>query len=84
MHATGDMARGFESKSVESQQSEALEREPRREQHSADDIERRKKRESLEMSRARVARELETARTSVHRSALQNALRFLDDQLNGM
>ena len=84
MHAFQDMARGFESKSVESQQSEAVERETRREQQSADEIERRRKRDSLEMSRARVARELETARTAVHRSALENALRFLDDQLNGM
>ena len=76
------MARGFESKSVESQQSEAsFERGARRPRESADDLERRQKRESLELSRARVARELEGARTSVHRSALENALQFLDDEL---
>jgi hypothetical protein len=79
------MARGFESKSVESQQSEAsYERGARRERASSDEIERRQKRESLELSRSRVARELEGAKTPVHRSALENALRFLDDELKKM
>ena len=79
------MARGFESKSVESQQSEAsYERGVRRGRESSDDIERRQKRESLELSRSRVARELEGAKTPVHRSALENALRFLDDELKKM
>jgi hypothetical protein len=75
------MARGFESKSVESQQSEASFGRKRREPESAEDVERRQKRQSLEMSRGRVARELEGAKTPVHRSALENALRFLDDEL---
>ncbi|MGZ5433979.1 MAG: hypothetical protein ACXW5U_03070 [Thermoanaerobaculia bacterium] len=74
------MARGWESKSVESQQSEALGRGPRRKE-SAEEIEQRRKRESLELSRSRVKRELETARSPVHRTALENALRFLDDEL---
>lgn len=72
------MARGWESKSVESQQSETFEsrqREPR------EDLERRSKRDSLQLSRARIARELEGARTPAHRVALENALRFLDDEL---
>ena len=74
------MARGFESKSVESQQadrfdSRSSERLPREE------IERRSKRESLEMSRRRVQSELESSRSEVHRAALQNALRYLDDEL---
>ena len=75
------MARGFDSKSVESQQSEPFEREVRRERHSAEEIERRHKRDSLELSRGRVQRELEAARSPVHRTALENALRFLDDEL---
>ena len=75
------MARGFESKSVESQQSEVFERDTRRVQLPAEEIERRQKRESLELSRDRVRRELEAARSPVHRSALENALRFLDDEL---
>ena len=78
------MARGFESKSVESQQSEPFERGTRRGRESSEDVERRHKRESLELSRSRVTRELEAARTPAHRSALENALRFLDDELRKM
>ena len=74
------MARGFESKSVESQQADRFERRPEQ-QLSREDIERRSKRESLEMSRRRVQSELEGSRSEVHRAALQNALRFLDDEL---
>ena len=74
------MARGFESKSVESQQSDRFDR-PERRQEPAEDIERRQKRDSLELSRSRVLRELEGARTPVHRAALENALSFLDGEL---
>lgn len=75
------MARGFESKSVESQQSEASYERTRAPRQSAEEVERRQKRESLELSRARVSRELAGAKTPTHRSALENALRFLDDEL---
>ncbi|HVG23533.1 MAG TPA: hypothetical protein VND45_05220 [Thermoanaerobaculia bacterium] len=77
------MARGFESKSVESQQNEAsfAAREGKRNRETAEEVERRQKRESLQLSRARVARELEAARSDVHRTALENALRFLDEEL---
>ncbi len=70
------MARGWESKSVESQQEErgALAR-------GEVDL-RQKKRESIEMSRRRVMNELSNARSDVHRTALQNALRHLDDELS--
>lgn len=74
------MARGWESKSVESQQHEAS-GGGARQRESAEEIERRHKRESLELSRGRVSRELEAARTPVHRAALENALRFLDEEL---
>jgi hypothetical protein len=74
------MARGFESKSVESQQAEVFDRGTR-ERHSPEEIARRTKRESLEMSRRRVQGELAAARSDVHRTALENALRFLDDEL---
>lgn len=74
------MARGWESKSVESQQSEVFDRSPQR-KPSREEVERKQKRDSLELSRARVSRELESARTSVHRAALENALRYLDDEL---
>jgi hypothetical protein len=74
------MARGWESKSVESQQSEPEPSRTKR-QLTAEEMERARKREGLEMSRGRVTRELETARSDVHRTALQNALKFLDDEL---
>jgi hypothetical protein len=73
------MARGFESKSVESQQTAPLTEKKTR--LSAEEAERATKRESLELSRTRVQRELETARSEVHRAALQNALQFLEEEL---
>lgn len=75
------MARGWESKSVESQQFEAPGRSERRDRPSAEEIERTRKRESLEMSHRRVTNELAGARSEVHRTALQNALRHLEDEL---
>lgn len=75
------MARGWESKSVESQIEDARGRTPRGDGPSGDEMERRRKRESLESSRRGVARDLSNARTEAHRAALQNALKFLDDEL---
>ena len=74
------MARGWESKSVESQQSENVAAQGKK-KLSAEEIERQRKRESLELSRARVLHDLESARTDVHRAALENALAFLDGEL---
>jgi len=74
------MARGWESKSVESQQ-EGLEPRKREQAGDQDAIEQRRKRESVEMSRRRVVSELEKSRSDVHRAALQNALHHLDEEL---
>lgn len=74
------MARGFESKSVESQQADKFERR-QSERLSPDELERRGKRESLEMSRRRIQSELAASSSPVHRTALENALRYLDDEL---
>jgi len=73
------MARGWESKSVESQQSDAAKETKRA--LTDEEIERARKRESLALSRVRITRELETARSEVHRTALENALKFLDEEL---
>jgi hypothetical protein len=75
------MARGWESKSVESQQTENVTRSPKA-QLTREQLERQRKRESLELSRARVSRDLETASTEVHRAALRNALAFLEEELS--
>jgi hypothetical protein len=74
------MARGWESKSVESQQSEPDPAQAKR-QLTAEQLERARKRDSLELSRARVRRELESATSEVHRTALTNALNFLDAEI---
>lgn len=74
------MARGWESKSVESQQSERLEPDAAA-KASRDEIERTRKREGLEMSRRRVRNELETSRSATHRAALEHALHYLDDEI---
>ena len=76
------MARGFESKSVESQQADRFERGSSSERPSRDELERRSKRESLELSRRRIQHELQASSSPVHRAALENALRYLDDELN--
>jgi hypothetical protein len=76
------MARGWESKSVESQM-EALEarrpvsRVARTEQQLRADRER----ESLLMSRKRVLHDIETATHARYREQLEAALRYLDTQL---
>lgn len=74
------MARGWESKSVESQIEDGR-RGDGRDVRSRESLELDRKRESLEMSRRNISRELSTARTETHRRALENALRFLDDEL---
>ena len=73
------MARGWESKSVEAQQ-ETREARPQGDGDRTE-LELRRKRESVEMSRRRVVSELERSRSDVHRSALQNALHHLDEEL---
>jgi hypothetical protein len=74
------MARGWESKSVESQQDEPQPTLTKR-ALTAEELQHAKKREGLELSRSRIVRELETARSDVHRTALQNALQFLEEEL---
>jgi len=74
------MARGWESKSVESQQSEPEKTSGKR-RLTAEEQAREAKRASLELSRARVTRELESARSDVRRAALENALKYLDEEL---
>jgi hypothetical protein len=75
------MARGWESKSVESQQDDTRAARVSREQPSPEELERTRKRESLELSRRRIVNELGSSKSAVHRTALENALRFLDGEL---
>jgi len=76
------MARGWESKSVESQIADGgtagLDRLSRM---TPEQRELAQRRESLELSRRRIARELEESHSPVHRTALTNALEYLDEQI---
>jgi len=75
------MARGWESKSVEAQIEERSAPKERGPERKREDLERDSKRHSIELSRQRIERELESARSDTHRSALQNALKHLDSEL---
>jgi hypothetical protein len=76
------MARGWESKSVESQiEDRNSERGERRERRSLQEIEAAQKREGLEMSRRGVLRELESATSPLRKASLEQALKHLDEQL---
>lgn len=77
------MARGFESKSVESQQADRQARgmTPSEEGRSLDQLERTRQRESIESSLRGVRRELESARSPLLRASLENALHHLEDEL---
>jgi len=76
------MARGWESKSVESQM-EALESHPgpSRVVRSEEQIRVDRERESLQMSRKRVLHDIETATHARYRTQLEAALQYLDGRL---
>jgi len=78
------MARGFESKSVEShRQDVADERDARSRNKRLDihEIERQQKREGLELSRRRIVHELEATPNDRRRESLRAALAHLDAEL---
>ena len=78
-HNSG-MARGFESKAVESQQAEERQA-PARGEVSTEERERRSRRDSLEMSRRGVLAELQSVHSELRRMTLENALQFLDGEI---
>jgi len=76
------MARGWESKSVESQQESAA--AARSLPAGRDDRQaqaRRQERGDLELSRTRILRELAAAVHPRHREQLEGALRYLDEKI---
>ncbi len=77
------MARGFESKSVQEQwqDAEAAAEQRKKPRKSAEQIEREKKREGLELSRRRITHELEAATSDRRREQLRAALAHLDEEL---
>ena len=75
------MARGWESKSVESQIEDAESRSNRREALTPEQRQIEQRRQGLELSRRRVQRELEATRSAARRAALEQALAFLDEEI---
>ncbi|MFZ2492535.1 MAG: hypothetical protein WA208_13725, partial [Thermoanaerobaculia bacterium] len=51
---------------------------------SPEDLELTRKREGLELSRRRIVKELEAARSPLRRAALEHALAFLDGELRAL
>jgi hypothetical protein len=76
------MARGWESKSVESQMED---RQDARQTPSGSapvrDLELERQRYSLELSRRRVESELAGTQSSLRRASLEQALKYLDAEL---
>ena len=81
------MARGFESKDVEFQQSEAERRTVSRRAVTREEHEQHERRRTLELSLARALSELAAARSDAHRRMLEGAIaalrRHLDDGARG-
>ncbi|HZF07554.1 MAG TPA: hypothetical protein VFE33_02080 [Thermoanaerobaculia bacterium] len=75
------MARGWESKSVESQKEDAGSRADRGVDFTPEEREVQRKRQGLELSRRRVLREIETTHSAVRRTSLEQALAFLDEEI---
>ena len=77
------MARGWESKSVESQIESAQSRSPRpaREPRSASQIDKIREKENLTLSRTRVVRELETSKNPRYLQLLTLELKALEMRL---
>ena len=76
------MARGWESKSVESQQtSDERAGAASGRRGTPEERERQRRRTGLELSRARVLSELEVTEAPVRRAALESALAHLDGEL---
>jgi hypothetical protein len=75
------MARGWESKSVESQIEDRRETRSRPAEGSRDELERTRKRESLESSRRGVLKELESTKSELRRRSLEAALQHLNEEL---
>jgi len=77
------MARGWESKAVESQIEAAETRtshsqEP---QLSPDELRIQRERESLELSRTRVMQDMAAAKNPKYRELLERSLRYLDEKI---
>jgi len=77
------MARGWESKSVEAQQAEAVEKSSKpRVKLTPEAAAQRREQENLRLSRQNVVHQLEKTQNPRHRKLLENTLADLDQRLN--
>jgi hypothetical protein len=77
------MARGWESKSVEQQQEEASSNAAKGPRLTPEQIAEQRRRRGLELSRNRIAQQLDAATNPRHRQMLEAALKELEKQLEG-
>jgi hypothetical protein len=78
----GFMARGWESKSVEAQQAEAIDKAPQhRPPMGPEAAARWREKESLRLSRQRVLEQLKVSTNPRHHKMLQDSLAELDEKL---
>jgi hypothetical protein len=75
------MARGWESKAIEEQQSEAAQQSEPKRPMTKEEIEGRRKRDGLILARKNVHTQLNSATHSAHRQMLERALSDLDRQI---
>jgi len=77
------VARGWESKSIESQidSADAARTQGQQPRISQEELNRQRERESIELSKGRILRELEAATHPVHREQLRAALEHLEGLL---
>jgi hypothetical protein len=78
------MARGWESKSIESQQEEASRQQKRQPVLSDEQRARAALRRTLELTRARTMADLERAASPAHKRMLEQAIAALDQQLSSL
>ncbi len=76
-----NMARGWESKSIESQIESAETSNQESSHHDNHDPERMRRRQALVLSRSRVLQQLEVSQNPRHREMLNQALADLEAQL---
>jgi len=75
------MARGWESKSVESQQEEAAQRPARKTAVTSEESARKAERATLALARTRALADLQRACAAAHRAMLEAAISELDRKI---
>ena len=75
------MARGFESKDVEFQQSEAERQKSLKQMLTAEERDTQARRLTLELALARAQSDLELAKSAAHRKMLEEAVAALREQI---